>query len=127
MGKTAAQLTPREKKHYRSRAREQDELAAGEMLARRQRALSVAREASRILKAHFGVTRVLLFGSLATQSWFHIRSDVDLAVEGLQREGYWRADCRLEEIGDGFEIDLVDLQTASPGLAQAIHRDGIEI
>jgi len=127
MSKTAAQLTKQEKRTYREFARLQDEAERREMLARRDRALTVAREAARILKERFDVTRVLLFGSLATESWFHIRSDVDLAVEGLKREDYWQADCHLERIGDGFEIDLVDLSTAPPGLIQAIQRDGIQI
>jgi predicted nucleotidyltransferase len=119
MGKTAAQLTAQEKRSYRE--------FASEMLARRERALQVAREAGRILREIFGASHVFLFGSLATESWFHIRSDVDLAVEGLRPEDYWRADCRLESIGDGLEIDLVDMRTAPPGLKQAIHRDGKEI
>jgi tRNA nucleotidyltransferase (CCA-adding enzyme) len=80
MGKTAAQLTAQEKKKYREFARLQSERETQEMLARRDRALRVAREAARILKESFGATRVLLFGSLAKESWFHIRSDVDLAV-----------------------------------------------
>jgi len=37
------------------------------------------RKAARTLKESFSVTRVLLFGSLATESWFLIRSDMDLA------------------------------------------------
>ena len=124
MGKTAAQLTTQEKNNYRKFARLRDETEMREMLARRERALLVARKAARILKESFGVTRVLLFGSLVTQSWFHIRSDVDLAVEGLKPKDFWRADCRLESISDGFEIDLVDLSTAPSGLKQTISRDG---
>ena len=124
MDKTAAQLTTQEKNNYRKFARLRDETEMREMLARRERALLVARKAARILKESFGVTRVLLFGSLVTQSWFDIRSDVDLAVEGLKPKDFWRADCRLESISDGFEIDLVDLSTAPSGLKQTIPRDG---
>ena len=124
MDKTAAQLTTQEKNNYRKFARLRDETEMREMLARRERALLVARKAARILKESFGVTRVLLFGSLVTQSWFHIRSDVDLAVEGFKPEDFWRADCRLESISDGFEIGLVDLSTAPSGLKQTIPRDG---
>jgi len=127
MGRTAGQLTDEEKSRYRELARLRDEAEENEMLARRRRAVAVARNASRILKEVFGVSHVTLFGSLATGSWFHVRSDVDLAVEGLKPEDYWRADCRLESIGDGFEIDLVDMRTAPPGLMEAIHRDGQEI
>ena len=124
MDKTAAQLTTQEKNNYRKFARLRDETEMREMLAQRERALLVARKAAWILKESFGVTRVLLFGSLVTQSWFHIRSDVDLAVEGLKPKDFWRADCRLESISDGFEIDLVDLSTAPSGLKQTIPRDG---
>jgi len=127
MGKTAGQLTDQEKSQYREFARVRDAAEESEMMARRERALAVARNASRILKELFGVNHVTLFGSLATGSWFHVRSDVDLAVEGLRPADYWRADCQLESIGDGFEIDLVDLRTAPPALVQAIRRDGREI
>jgi len=127
MGKTAAQITTQEQSKYRKCARLRDATEMREMLARRKRALTVARKAARILEESFGVTCVLLFGSLATESWFHIRSDVDLAVEGLKPEDFWRADCRLETIAEGFEIDLVDMRTAPPGLKQTILRDGKEI
>jgi predicted nucleotidyltransferase len=62
------------------------------MEARRERAMLAARRAAEILRAEFGVQRVILFGSLATGSWFHRRSDIDLAVEGLDATDYWRAD-----------------------------------
>jgi len=55
---------------------------------------------------------VVLFASLETESWFHSRSDIDLAADGLNREALWRADCRLEQLGNGFEIALVDLHSA---------------
>jgi len=78
-GKTAAQITTQEQSKYRKFARLRDETEMREVPARRKRALTVARKAARTLKKSFGVTRVLLFGSLATESWFQVRSDVDLA------------------------------------------------
>jgi predicted nucleotidyltransferase len=127
MGKTAAQLTPLERDRYRKIARHLEKNETRALEERREQALAVARQAARILKEDFGVARVLLFGSLATESWFHVRSDVDLAVEGLKQEDFWRADSRLEQISNGFEIDLVDLRTAPPRLAQAIRGHGIAI
>ncbi len=127
MGRTAAQLTPSEKEMYRRGVRRRDQMESRARQERQEHALRVARKAAELLKASFGATRVLLFGSLATRAWFHDRSDVDLAVEGLKARDFWRADCRLEEIGDGFEIDLVDLSTAPRALSEAIRRDGLEL
>ncbi len=124
VGRTAAQLTASEKEMYRRGVRRRDEL---ESRARQERALRVARRAAELLKASFGATRVLLFGSLAARAWSHDRSDVDQAVEGVEARDFWRADCRLEEIGDGFEIDLVDLSTAPRALSEAVLRDGFEL
>jgi len=55
MGKTAAELTPREVRRYRDPARRKEAAETKSMLARRERALRVAREAVRVLKESFGV------------------------------------------------------------------------
>lgn len=60
----------------------------------RDEAWEVARRAARLLAEEFGVRRVMVFGSLA---WGRFRrsSDIDLAVEGLPPERFFRADARL--------------------------------
>ena len=79
-------------------------------------------EVVRILVEELGVRRVVLFGSLRGGS-FHERSDLDLAVAGLDPRVYWRA---LDLVGRaaGVEVDLVLLEEASPSLRRRIDEDG---
>ena len=49
-----------------------------------------ARSVAELLRARYGVTRVLLFGSLLTDR-FAADSDIDLAVEGLPRAALFAA------------------------------------
>jgi predicted nucleotidyltransferase len=62
------------------------------------RLLERIREAAVVLKSCFHARRVVLFGSLAHVAWFTPDSDVDLAVEGLSSDDYWRAWRVVEEI-----------------------------
>jgi predicted nucleotidyltransferase len=63
---------------------------------------------------------VIIFGSLAHGAWFHPRSDIDLAVEGLAPESFWRAGSALDHLEPAFEIDLIAFEAAPPELAQEI-------
>ena len=86
-----------------------------------------ARKAAQDLKAEDGARRVVLFGSLAHQAWFHPGSDVDLAVEGLPPGAYWAAWRRVERHFPGRRVDLVEYETASESLRRAIDAEGIEL
>ncbi len=68
-----------------------------------------AQECARLLCEEFGAKRVYLFGSL-TEGTFHENSDIDLAVEGLLPNLYFRALAKAYGVSDGFEIDLVPLE-----------------
>jgi predicted nucleotidyltransferase len=84
---------------------------------RRQRALEAADRCTRVLKEQFGAREVYLFGSLAGQSPWHNRSDIDLAVEGLPPDQYITALSALWELlPEGLELDLITLETAPPAL-----------
>jgi predicted nucleotidyltransferase len=93
----------------------------------RDRLLMRVRQAAGMLKAQFGVRRVILFGSLAHTSWFSRESDVDLAIEGLTSDVYWRAWRAVEDIIADREVDLVEIETAKDSLRGAIERHGIEL
>ncbi|MGD9146966.1 MAG: nucleotidyltransferase domain-containing protein [Anaerolineae bacterium] len=58
---------------------------------RHQRAWEIARQAADLLRYEYGVDRVALFGSLVRSERFHTRSDIDLAVCGLDEKYYYRA------------------------------------
>jgi predicted nucleotidyltransferase len=97
-----------------------------EALARAQ-LLERVRQAVTRLKATFSVRRTVLFGSLAHQGWFAPDSDVDLAVEGLRPADYWEAWGLLEDCLRDRSVDLIELETASESLREAVERYGIEL
>jgi predicted nucleotidyltransferase len=70
---------------------------------------------------------VVLFGSLAHGAWFEPESDVDMAVEGLPPGAYWGAWRRVESYFPARKADLVEYETASESLRQAIDTEGIEL
>jgi predicted nucleotidyltransferase len=93
----------------------------------RDRLLVRVRQAASILKAQFGVRRIVLLGSLAHTAWFTRESDVDLAVEGLGSADYWRAWRAVEDVIADREVDLIQIETATVSLQRAIERYGVEL
>lgn len=80
-------------------------------------ARAAAESCVRALKEQFGVREVYLLGSLAGQSPWHSRSDIDLAVEGLPPEKYISALSALYQlVPEGLEVDLITLEDAPPEL-----------
>ena len=67
----------------------------------------------------------MLFGSFARGDTTE-RSDVDLAVEGLDHMGYFPAIAGLVGLLE-CPVDLVELETASPSLLARIELEGIEL
>ena len=91
-----------------------------------QQLQEVARACAHRLVRDFGARKVYLFGSLLDQGSVHARSDIDLAVEGLEGELYFEA---LSEVWKllppGVELDLVLLEQAWPGLAERVKTGGV--
>ena len=126
---TALELNPEEWKRYKGGLARQvvrPALTESERLDREQ-LLHRVREAAAVLKKRFSARRVVLFGSLAHEAWFVSDSDVDLAVEGLQTEDYWRAWRVVEDIILDRPVDLIDMQTAVDSFHRAVERYGIEL
>lgn len=85
-------LTPQELQAYspnieKARARRQSEQ---ELKGHWQRAWEVAHEAAQVLRDRFGAYRIVVFGSLAHESWFTRWSDVDLAAWGIPADQFYR-------------------------------------
>lgn len=95
--------------------------SAGLTTSRKEQALQAAEACIRILKERFGARRVVLFGSVAGQRPWHERSDIDLAVEGLEPSEFFHAysACR-DLLPRGLELDLVPLERASPEMRARI-------
>ncbi len=112
---------------YRATARRQAKQERQAQLQRAERARGAAYESARLLKEKFGARRVILFGSLARSDYFHLRSDIDLAVEGVSPQNFWRAWAALDTVAPEFEFDLIDIETAPAALRQQIEQEGVEI
>ena len=121
-----SQLTPAALEVYRRTARERSVARQQRMRERRERAWAVARRAAALLKAEYGATRVVVFGSLINPFRFHAHSDIDLAVWGIN-ERYLDAVDRLQRLGTDIAIDVVEFEHARPGLQAIIERDGTSV
>lgn len=104
--------------------RSQQQLAARQArLARQARA-----EASRLadhLRQQYGVHRVILFGSLV-RGGFVEGSDIDLAVEGLNRADFFRALGELNSM-TRFWVDLKPLEDLEPRFRERVLSTGEDI
>ena len=71
-------------------------------------ARTTVNELAQILAQHFDVSKVILTGSLLTDR-FSMDSDIDLAVEGLRPDWYFKALSAMTHPDHPFSIDLIDL------------------
>ena len=86
----------------------------------------IARSCARRLVQEFEAKKVYLFGSLLDKELVHDRSDIDLAVEGLEGKVYFKALASVWELlPAGVELDLVLLERAWPGLARRVESEGV--
>jgi predicted nucleotidyltransferase len=92
---------------------------------RRQRALSLAPELAQLLRDEFGVSRVVLFGSVLSETEFYETSDLDLAIWDLSPAFYFKAVARLLDYSE-IPIDLIEAEIAYPHIQDAIAQ-GIDL
>ena len=92
-----------------------------------EEARQVAASAAELLRTQFGVTRVVLFGSLVHPSLFHLKSDIDLAVWGLAEEDYYRTVGILQSLNPKFSVDLVRFEDISPDFQAIILKEGQDL
>jgi len=121
----AIQISPAQQEVYRNSAVRRAALLQNQLEARKEKGQIVAKQAADLLKRDFGVSRVRLFGSLLHPELFHSRSDIDLAVWGIQN--YYRAVSHLLDIDPEFEFDLIAIEEAGPDILKIIEQEGIDI
>lgn len=107
-------------------ARENREQFLLEMKQRQKKGLELAKKCANFLKEKYGVTKVVLFGSLLDYEQMTPHSDIDLAVWGLPEKDHFKAVGFLLEIADNFSIDLVEIQHARSYILSAINQ-GVEL
>jgi len=93
----------------------------------REKLINTAYHAATLLKKEFQFTRIILFGSLVHKAWFSEDSDIDLAVEGLPTNQYFKALSRLESMISSRKVDLVDMSEIAEPVKKMIISEGIEL
>jgi predicted nucleotidyltransferase len=115
-------------KEYRTYVEAWRKRLAREESERRMRAKQLrelAQACARRLVQDFSARKVYLFGSLLREDIVHSRSDIDLAVEGLESARYFEALSALWKLlPAGVELDLVPLEEAKSGLAERVRAEG---
>ena len=97
-----------------------------ERLERAEQLRQIALECARLLVQNYAAQRVYLFGSLLHDDRVHDRSDIDLAVEGLEGDLYFRALADLWELlPEGAALDLVPLEQAWPSMSERVKSEGV--
>lgn len=124
---STATITPQEMARYRATAHRRADSRQQMLAARRQAAWEIAQRAAALLKADYGVSRVVLFGSLSRDEPFSPHSDIDLAVWGLDERLYYRVVSRLLDLDPSIEIDLLRVETLSDDLIRAIETTGMQL
>jgi predicted nucleotidyltransferase len=107
------------KRHWRERA--EQEAARRCKLAAEAR--TEAERAAQVLVRQFQANRVYLFGSLAQDGRFQERSDVDLAVEGIAPERFFKAWAAASG-HSSVPIELVDLDEVGEPMRKMILEHG---
>lgn len=120
-------LTTEQMARYRATEQQRRLAKARRLSQRRQKAWEVAQQAGRLLRNTFGAQRVVVFGSVLYPKRFHERSDLDLAVWGLEEQNYYRVVSRLLDLDPAISVDLVEGETAPPYLLTIIEQEGVEV
>lgn len=118
------QISPEKLETYRATARHRAAEDRRRLALRHERAWAVARQAADLLRREYQVARVAAFGSLVREELFHPRSDIDLAVWGLDERHYLRALARLLTLDPAFEVDLIRTEEAPAPLLARIEEEG---
>jgi uncharacterized protein len=120
-------ISPEKMLQYRATAQARTRLAEKCLAERLVQAQMVAQQAATLLKEQYDVARVVVFGSMAHPQLFHDRSDIDLAVWGLDEHSYYRAVGELQALSPMFSIDLVRGEDISDALRRTIENESISL
>ena len=86
-----------------------------------EEAYKIAQQCAQLLKERFNVDSVYIFGSVVGDGIWHKYSDIDIAVEGLPSDKYFRAlDDIYKMIPSEISLDLVTLENAPIKLKERV-------
>jgi len=122
-------MTPSTSKYtaYLKTARRRAQAATTRYAKRREQAWVAARRAATFIKERYPEARVRAFGSLLYPDSFKEKSDIDLAIEGIEWRDYLRIWGELDRREKDFAIDLFDIGIISKRLREHIEREGVSL
>ena len=99
-----------------------------ELENRRKKAKELAGKCGEMLKEKYGVDSVYLVGSTVFSDKIHSRSDIDLLVEGLADESYFKAlrDC-WNCLPPDFKLDIICWKNAPDSLKFRAKKEGEKV
>lgn len=127
MAHTVTTLSPSDLDVYRKALKNRRVAVESLANSRFKKACEVADRAAALLREEFSVKKVMVFGSLVHPHLFHSRSDVDLAVWGLDERQYFRAVGILQSLEPEIEVDLIAFEKATGSMQEVILREGKEL
>ena len=122
-----SEIAPEKIAIYRAAAQRREQQRLGRLGRRHQRAWEMARQAAEILRTEFSAEKIVVFGSMLSIDRIHERSDLDLAVWGLNPRQYYRAVGRLLSLAPSIPVDLVEVEIAPSHLLTSIINEGIPV
>jgi uncharacterized protein len=112
---------------YRKTAIHRQKLRISRVKARREQAWKLAKKAAKLLRSQFQAERVAVFGSLLSEARFTPWSDIDIAAWGIPSDQTFRAIGAVLDLDSSIEINLVDINTCSPALLEAIEKEAVDL
>lgn len=95
---------------------------------RLEQAKNSAQTCANMLIEDYGVNKVYLVGSIQNPDRFHKKSDVDLAVSGLNPEDYYESLSRCwDKVPSGMTVDLISLEELSEDARSSLLENGKEL
>lgn len=120
-------LAPEKYQSYVAHWQQRKANARSRLKQRHQAGLNTAKVLADILKADFGASKVVLFGSMLSVNDIHMNSDIDLAVWNLPFSDYIQALTALMSNAGEFSVDLVRIEEAPPSLKAYIVDKGLRL
>lgn len=88
-------------------------------------ALSRAKGTADFLKREYGVSKVILYGSL-TDGFFHERSDIDILIEGFSGP-FWEMHSAVDRLAEPFPLSIVCSEDADESLLKHVFDKGVPL
>ena len=93
----------------------------------RSSAVDSAKRVADYLKKTYGVSRVVLFGSLVRKKYLHERTDIDLLVKGIQKNDFLHAGFDASVIAKPFDVDIIPAEIADKDIVKIANEEGIDL